>query len=486
MLHYPMLWAASLDFGDRLPWIKEVASRAGSVPFTDVILPSLTTHLMSKEYTNSLMRGALRNEPRSIAEILYLLGAGTLNEEKLAWVMPYLPRCQRFFIKFKKHLWFHIRENVSQPSPYLHTFSIIIQGSQQTDKDFTLPKDIFAHQAPQLRVLDIRGCGCHFSSPVFRNLTTLIVRKPSSSYIPTAISWLEILGNMKDLHTLVLTSAFAPPQQGENDSDIESHRDVPMVTLPHLKSLSLLGNSESCSILLTHLDFNFETFSVIDIKCYRIRLDTFFNSMISYLQHHLRLPQTELRQSSLTVLCTPTGLGFTKRSLEGGELCNSRVISLNWFASYADPNIMAIFPSFLSILKDASSEVPQLRLDFNHSDALYDSCIVEILVIFPKVERLYITMDYSLQRLLPVLNSQNTLNQSSLLSSLRTIVLEHALFEESNDIEDLFDFVRKRFLTESAIQSIAFVQCGNVSDISVVLKRLGVNVIIPTEELDSL
>ncbi|KAF8192446.1 hypothetical protein BJ912DRAFT_1057814 [Pholiota molesta] len=211
MLHYPMLWAASLDFGDRLPWIKEVASRAGSVPFTDVVLPSLTTHLMSKEYTNSLMRSALRNEPRSIPEILYLLGAGTLNEEKLAWAMPYLPRCQRFFVKFKKNLWFHIRENVSQPSPYLHTFSIIIQGSQQTDKDFTLPKDIFANRAPQLRVLDIRGCGCHFSSPVFRNLTTLIVRKPSSSYIPTAVAWLEILGNMKDLHTLVLASAFAPP-----------------------------------------------------------------------------------------------------------------------------------------------------------------------------------------------------------------------------------------------------------------------------------
>ncbi|KAF8966433.1 hypothetical protein BDZ97DRAFT_683489 [Flammula alnicola] len=475
----PILWGASLDFADPLRWMKEVISRAGSAPIMDIILPSLTPHLTSEEYINALLRTSLRNaSSSSIPELLYFLASDNNSEDKLALAVSLLHRSTRVFIKIRKAKWIHIVENLSQASPTIHTFSLLLQGSQQFDLDFMLPVNLFDNQAPRLRVLDLRGCGCHFSSPIFRNLTTLVVWKPSSQQIPRAESWLEILIHMTELRKLELTRAFNLESALPADTFLVDSQPILDVSLPNLQVLTLVGNIEPCSTIFTHLQF--PSSCVMNVRCYRTRVDDFFHSMISSLRSKMESLDRDFGRSCLKVACTTTGLGFTKRHLEG-ENMYERVFSFDWFSSHADPNILAIFPSVVSILKIACSDVPELRLDFNQSDALNNSRIVELLLLFQRVHKLYITMNDTLQRLLPVLiTPSSTLQRSPLLPALRTVILEHALYGEDNhrpEADGLLTFVRERSDMGLGIKEVTFLHCGDVSKTAAKLEELGVTVV---------
>ncbi|KAF9476469.1 hypothetical protein BDN70DRAFT_882367 [Pholiota conissans] len=472
MLNYPMLWAASVDFEDHTPWMKQVVARSGSVPFPDIVVPSLSVYFLNHGLPR-LRKSIIVREDNVldvIPDLLYLFG-DNVSEEMVAWVTPYLYQCRRFFIKISKRHWKHILENILQPLPILHTFSIVIKGSQQTQDSFELPEDLFSNHAPLLRVLDLRGCACHFSSPIFHTLTSLAIRKPSSPHLPTGRGWLEILGNMKDLRKLILICAFTPR---DDDSATAS-----MVSLPHLKTLVLEGDNSSCSEVFTHLDFNFDSLEMINVQCNKIRLDDHFTSTISCIHHHLN--SSRITRDGLTVQCTPTGLKFDQKGI-CSQTSDRTYLSFSWFGSFSDRNIMAIFPSFMSVITRSCSEVTLLQLDFVHSAALQDSHIVEILSISPKVEELFIMMDYTLHRLLPILslNPQDNPNHTSLFPLLRTVILEYVRLGEGNFYNDISTefvaFVRKRSLMGSQIKEIVFIKCEVAKIITVELEELGVHV----------
>ncbi|KJA14246.1 hypothetical protein HYPSUDRAFT_92468 [Hypholoma sublateritium FD-334 SS-4] len=476
----PMLWAASLDLADPPQWLKQVISRAGSAPFGDVVLPSLTPHFMSEEYTRSAIRRDLaRNGAKSISisELLHLLASAKVDDVEIAFVTPFLHRCRRFFAKFKKDRWDQITEGISKPAPLLHTLSFVVQGSwQQVDQDFTLPQNIFDGCAPQLRVLDLRGCGCFFEAPIFYNLTTLIIRKPSSSHLPTAQVWLKILANMSNLNTLELSGAFSPYERDTNP--------IQDATLPHLTSLALTGNIEPCSILFKHLDFPFTPACTIDVRSYRTCLDDFFHSMVSHLQERLRLLDGDVLHHGLTLTCAPTGLGFMCRRLED-QRPDDTIISFGWFSSYAGPNIMALFPAFLSILKAACSEVRQLRVDVIHSAALSEERIVELLRPFRRVTTLYMAMSGTVERLLPAMNLRDVGADWVPFPVLETIVLEHAfnLGERGHaaEVDGLMEFIRARSRTQYVIKTVRFSHCGHVFTTIRALEALGINTIYSEE-----
>ena len=52
------------------------------------------------------------------------------------------------------------------------------------------------------------------------------------------------------------------------------------------------------------------------IRSHRTHLDSFFHSMVSFLQEKLYLLNSNLLQSGLTLVYTPTGPGFMCRRLE--------------------------------------------------------------------------------------------------------------------------------------------------------------------------
>lgn len=463
---YPMLWAASLDLADPPPWLNEVIARTGSTPFGDVILPSLTPHLTSEEYTRSTINGV-----KSIPELLHLLASEKVNAAKIAFVVPYLHRCRRFFAKFKKDKWLQITESISKPAPLLHTLSFVVQGSwQQGDQDFVLPQNLFDGCAPRLRVLDLRGCGCFFESPIFYNLTILIIHKPSSSHLPTPQMWLKILANMSNLNTLELFGAFSAY---ERDTTPIQH-----VTLSHLTSLALTGNIEPCSILFTHLDFPFTPSCMINVRSHRTRLDGFFHSMVSYLQEKLSLLDSDVLQSGLALTCKPTGLGFKCGRLEDHRP-DDTIISFEWFSSYAGPNIMALFPTFLSILKAACSGVRQLRVDVIHSAALSEERMIELLRPFSNVKTLYMAMSDTVERLLPVMNLRDMDADWVPFPVLETIVLEHAfnLGERGHtaEVDGLLEFIRARSRAKYGIKNVQFSHCGHVFTTIKALEALGIN-----------
>lgn len=472
LLGCPMLWAASLDLADPLLWINEVISRSGTKSFTDIILPSLTPHLMSEDYSKPVNnRDIARNGPKSIPELLHLLASENISDARLSLAVPFIYRSRRFFAKIKKDKWAQVVENVSKPSPTIHTFSLVIKGSQQSDQDFTLPRNLFDNYAPQLRVLDLRGCGCYLDSPIFYNLTTLIIRKPSSLHIPTPDLWLGILANMTKLCTLELTGAFSSP--------FGKRFAIPNVSLPHLTSLTLLGNLEPCCILFTNLDFPLTQSCMVDVRCYRTRLDDYFYSMVSYVSKKLESLDKTLLQNGLTLSCTPTGLGFTCRRLDNQQPGDT-IISFDWFSSYAGPNIMAIFPAFIAILKVACPDVPQLRVDVIHSAALSDERIVELLQLFQQVKKLHLAMSDTIERLLPAMNVRDTVNTRLPFPLLETIVLEHAfqLGERvhGNEVDGLTQFVRSRRETQHSIKHVVFSHCGHVFATANDLEALGVDV----------
>ena len=214
------------------------------------------------------------------------------------------------------------------------------------------------------------------------------------------------------------------------------------------------------------------------IRSHRTHLDSFFHSMVSFLQEKLYLLDSNLLQSGLTLVCTPTGLGFMCRRWED-QRPYDMVISFDWFSSYAGPNIMALFPAFLLIFKAAFSDVRQV--DVIHSAALSEERMIELLRPYRSVKTLYMAMSDTVEHLLPAMNLRDMDVDWVPFPVLETIVLEHAfkLGERAHtaEVDGLMDLIRARSKTKYAIRNVQFSHCGHVFTTIRALESLGINTI---------
>ncbi|KAF8961885.1 hypothetical protein BDZ97DRAFT_1178507 [Flammula alnicola] len=229
-LGFPMIWAASLDFGDPLPWIEEVISRTGSVPL-NVVVPSITIPNPESLWFGDAENGSLLNMLDDISEGI------DIADDIFNLALPLINRARILAIKTDKSQWESLAPALTQPHPNLQSFSLV-REVYHTFQDLALPENLFAGPAPQLRTFHLQGFICQPEYLSLQNLTSLyvvgtFVRDRALQGL-TAVAWLRALEGMPKLKNLQLVYCV-----WETTGETLAPLPTEDVSLPQLESVRL-------------------------------------------------------------------------------------------------------------------------------------------------------------------------------------------------------------------------------------------------------
>ncbi|THH03898.1 hypothetical protein EW146_g10320 [Bondarzewia mesenterica] len=136
----------------------------------------------------------------------------------------------------------------SQPAPLLKHLELVAYLSV-APQHLTLRDTLFSEYAPNLHHLVLSFCNFSWSSPLFTNLRHIEILDVARGCRPTMTTWLEALGNMHHLHTIVLHEAT--PILPATATTIPNPKRV--LTLPSLCRLDLGTMALDCANILNHL-----------------------------------------------------------------------------------------------------------------------------------------------------------------------------------------------------------------------------------------
>ena len=137
-----------------------------------------------------------------------------------------------------------ILDNLVSPAPTLETLSL---SSERQFLHPDVPETLFGGATPRLSYLELRNCNISWTSPLLKSLRYLQVRWPSLNGMPNLSVWLEALGEMSQLETLILHAAS--PIATSFPFDVER-----TATLPSLTHLDITDSPRDCGFALAHLD----------------------------------------------------------------------------------------------------------------------------------------------------------------------------------------------------------------------------------------
>ncbi len=190
---------------------------------------------------------------------------------------------------------------LTTPAPYLESLELYRDASLLHGFCITLPYDLFAHKAPNLRHVTLVGCAVPWDSPCFRDLTLIDIRIPPPSpsmspapaaqtdlpLIPTLDRLLSILEAAPSLQELSLANCLPRP-------DSTSH----IVPLRHMNKLSLKGSLSETVAILERVSLPGS--ASLSLRCPGHNpLDGLVDKLISLLITHFRTPESPL--STMTI-----------------------------------------------------------------------------------------------------------------------------------------------------------------------------------------
>ena len=188
-------------------------------------------------------------------------------------------------------------EGLVSPAPTLAYLSLSSHSTRQDDGSILerafVPDTLFHGSAPRLSCLELRGrCGISWNSPLLKGLKYLEVLDPSAGARPELTVWLDALGEMSQLKTLILHKAAPIPPL--SPLDVER-----IVSLPSLTHLDILGPPGDCTHALAHLDLPVLTCLCLTVhSCYLSGEDV--QTLLPYLARHSHGPQdAQCMQSAL-------------------------------------------------------------------------------------------------------------------------------------------------------------------------------------------
>ncbi|KAF8966881.1 hypothetical protein BDZ97DRAFT_2057173 [Flammula alnicola] len=420
-LQSPMIWAASLNFEDPSPWIKEALSRAGSVPL------------------NLTWRGYVG----------WAASLSTIYDDRLDLFLSLIHRSRVMYANIKTSQWNSVMQNLTLPAPDLRSFSLHLGFA---DKEYILPETLFNGHAPQFRILNLTGCSCRLSSPIFRNLTSLSVDKVASDFG----QWLPALSGMPDLETLKITLTHFWERRPEG-----APAPPPTVVLPRLQCIALMGTMSACSMVFTHVEFPSDC--GIDLVCYDTAPDNHFYCMTSTLERILGSIKPINRKKDLYVMNAEATLGFTNGVYlsEGNRILS---FQCHYLPDELGINITALFPPLLSLLRIAGSEVKTLCLSLNEEvGCIKGQFLAELLLSFQKVETLHIPNTLSFERLqLAMADNLQGEGQYPFFPALGSLSLNSIYFYQETDACHLQDLISRLFSVGRPLRSLEMFHCDGI------------------------
>ncbi|KAF8898117.1 hypothetical protein CPB84DRAFT_1780871 [Gymnopilus junonius] len=453
-LDYPMLWAASLDFGDPLCWIQEVVKRAGTSPITLAFPPFLCLSVGDNKIHYRYASYALSK-------------TADCTDEKFNLALSLCSRARHITLVITdrnadspRHK--HALRNLAKASPYLESFTLFssyefLQGQV----------NLFDGTAPCLRSLNIVKSRCHFTSPAFHQLSTLHVADVHPGHaVP---EWLKILSGMPELTSLSLEGSFLEDKCPWISMKKYKIADLQSVVMPRLRMLTLKGIHIACSVIFTKLEF--PTTCGMHVVCFNAEMsdDQAHLVMMDNVQYKMAawsIPQW--KEQSVSIEYSPLEFSFYNIH----ESTESSTFLFRWHTP-----TKAMVLSFLSTLRSVFSDIIDLRLDL---DSYEESHTTEVLRILDKVQHLRISRSYILPRLLQSHKvSDETNNVTSILPSLTKLSFYNLKFGEESwqsSIDQLLDLVYLRSDLGTPIEVVEFTRCEGIIDLMVELRVIGLQV----------
>ncbi|EIM80561.1 uncharacterized protein STEHIDRAFT_172322 [Stereum hirsutum FP-91666 SS1] len=270
-LEDPMLWT-TICFPLGKKWIREMLSRARDAPLiiNDGADPDDFYDDDSEE-----------DETAAGHDVRMLIAKHLSHIRDLKWVAGGM-KIDRVLAKTLKH-----------PAPLLERVKLTAPAYFDSPADLsTVPSCVFSRSAPRLRHLSLYGFAWIEKSPSIHNLTHFNIGyyPPGSKettgnvcHVPFT-NFLDTLGHMPNLQELLIHDiAPSTPSQSEVGR---------IITLPHLKVLSLSGEAADSIIILEHL--RFPSLGRFELVCGNPT--TPFNSfgpLFQLLETHIRTPAFE-------------------------------------------------------------------------------------------------------------------------------------------------------------------------------------------------
>ncbi|ETW84720.1 hypothetical protein HETIRDRAFT_314475 [Heterobasidion irregulare TC 32-1] len=246
-LDHPALWAnVSLEIGSR--WSEEMIQRAKLAPLI----------IQSNEVVSETVVGILHSHLARTAE-LHLFG------------------CKRDLV--------HIAGTLTTSAPLMEKVVIF----SLDERCVHLPVDLFGHHAPLLRSAFFHGCSIPWSSPLLRNLSYLDITLPPlqqsnmdvAPYLPSHEEFFDLLANMHQLESLSIEEYFPRYLPEATASSRMRH---PVIKLPHLSALKLVGQWSDCALVLGSIEVPATSRIILD--CRDLDSDRFNSMLLPILARH--------------------------------------------------------------------------------------------------------------------------------------------------------------------------------------------------------
>ncbi|KAF8957544.1 hypothetical protein BDZ97DRAFT_1762926 [Flammula alnicola] len=463
-LGFPMIWAASLDFGDPLPWIEEVISRTGSAPL-NVVVSSITIPNPESLWCGDAENGSLLNMLDDVSEGI------DIADDIFNLALPLINRARILAIKTDKSQWESLAPALMQPHPNLQSFSLLSEVYHTSFEDLALPENLFAGPAPQLRTFHLLGFICQPEYLSFQNLTSLSVACTFAgmpSHAPwdlTAVAWLRALEGMPKLKNLDLVYCV-----WETTGETLAPLPTEEVSLPQLQFVKLLRNLAACSVILAYLKVPSDC--SIEIRCFDVIVNDHFRLMVSAFDRMLRSVASVGAVSREELI----SLSINSTELSLYNTYHHQPEKGRFFILWSAQNTMDftdILLPFVSLLRIVGPDTNNVTLTFTDlQPPTVTGCLfVDILLSFPKVETLRMTITHTFHYLLPLLsariNNPEIGDQVVLLPRLTQIALFHLPFDadptgSSNQlfiVEDLLKLLRQRAEMGVPIGTVKFKNC---------------------------
>ncbi|KAJ7631651.1 hypothetical protein DFH06DRAFT_1438840, partial [Mycena polygramma] len=348
-----------------------------------------------------------------------------------------ISRIQCLDLGFTATLFSFFDQSLLNPAPALEVLRL------DCDLEVSLSAAIFAHQTPRLRELELRGCAIPKDSHLLRNaLTYLSVDELPPDETFTVLEWLDILQSLPLLEVLSLSNCFSPPQ--------EIDHSLPLVHLPQLFSLELVGCIEECADALNHLVF--PPTPCLEIKCYSAQMttDTALTDTLGKILKQLPAVQ-KLR--AMGISWRPDGLTFCASVDENGDISTTSESSEFCFALLDDDATHLPFSLTLAILAALPTTditvldlgIPRRHCPWPPSShwlfQVEDDDWPALLRLFPRVHTLQrIQYDWAAVGLALLIPSP----ASVLLPSLHTLAFTNTAFDIPAIIPNLMVLLRRR------------------------------------------
>ncbi|KAH9023091.1 hypothetical protein EDB85DRAFT_2093907, partial [Lactarius pseudohatsudake] len=174
------------------------------------------------------------------------------------------------------------------PAPILESLSLSDEkdntGISAIEEQVVVPDTLFDGSTPRLSWLDLRNCDISWNSPLLWGLKHLYISNPSK--FPSLSFWLDALGQMPQLKTLVLYWASSLAPRGASlPLDVDR-----TVTLPFLTLFEISSPARDCGLALAHLILPALTSLCLNAKSYR-QDGSDVQEILPYVARHAHGPQ---------------------------------------------------------------------------------------------------------------------------------------------------------------------------------------------------